>query len=65
MIDILNQLSDNQMALLGCIGAAGASLLLLTMSYHGTGGSRTDQRANPAARSVTGSGDQRSDRRAA
>lgn len=65
MIDVLNHLSDNQVALLGCLGAAGASLLLLMMSYHGTGGSRAGQGSQPAVRRIPRPEERQSDRRAA
>jgi hypothetical protein len=32
--DLLKSMSDNQLALLGCLGALGASMLLLAVSYH-------------------------------
>lgn len=34
MTELLHQLSDNQLALLGCLGAFGGSLLLLAISFH-------------------------------
>jgi hypothetical protein len=40
MAELLNQLSDNQLAVLGGVAALGGSLLLLTISFH----------ANPANR---------------
>ena len=65
MINILSQFSDNQVALMGCIGAAGASLLLLMVSYHTTGGSRPAPRENLAVRRMPKTEERQSDRRAA
>jgi len=65
MFEILKQLSDNQVALLGCLGAAGASLLLLTISYHSHGANRPagrDLLKTQASRQIP---DQQSERRAA
>jgi len=64
MVDILNQLSDNQMALAGCLGAAGASLVLLMISYHGTGGNR-GQRVEKSPQTLSTREENRPERRAA
>jgi len=45
MFEILTQLSDNQVALLGCLGTAAVSLLLLTISYHSRGHSHGGHRS--------------------
>lgn len=45
MIDLVRQLSHDQMALLGCAGAFGFALLTLMVSYHANqGDSQTPSR---------------------
>lgn len=42
-MDVLFQLTDDQIALLGCMGAIAVSMLLMSLSYH----------ANPANKAAT------------
>lgn len=65
MFEFLNQLNDNQVALLGCAGAVGASLLLLTISYHGQNGQRIAGQEQRDQRKKKPQDDQNSSRRAA
>lgn len=39
-MDVWNQLSDNQLALLGCLGACGFSMLMLAISFHSNSANR-------------------------
>lgn len=34
MIELIHQLTDDQMALVGCLGALGAGMALLSLSFH-------------------------------
>ena len=47
MAELLQQLTDDQVALLGCVGALVGSMLLMSLSYH------TSRRSKPVTDSGT------------
>ncbi|WP_437230006.1 hypothetical protein SH661x_001733 [Planctomicrobium sp. SH661] len=65
MFEFFHSLSDNQTAILACIGAIGASFLLLTISYHGNPANRQATGTSVQKRQEIGVDGQKSNRRAA
>ena len=52
-MEFLNQLSDNQLALLGCLGASGFAIILLSISFYGNPANREAVAADYFAETLT------------
>ncbi|WP_437185480.1 hypothetical protein SH668x_002586 [Planctomicrobium sp. SH668] len=65
MMEFLQSLSDNEVAILGCVGAAVASMILLSLSYHGSGHSQPRQTLKPVQAGSGTGGTKKSKRHAA
>mgnify|MGYP001289229104 CR=1 FL=1 len=65
MIEILQSLSDNQLAVLACIGAVGLSMLFLTVSFHSNAANRNPGQSALSSQNKNPAQLETSDRRAA